>query len=573
MSTGNRQTYQRHHSSRTPIIEIILTAIVFASMGAITWAIRGTAGWNGIDGTLVPGLTWGILWWYVCWRKGIDARSIPLWLALGLAMGGELGYGQYVSWIRSMFQVGDDIVPIAPWYGYAWFAICGVGWAAPGAISLGWALAGRKTLGIWLPRLVVPIGFGILTRLTIQTWPWLFLPKWDLGVYVPDVANAVAPNGADTQISMIIMWLVSTLLAALAWSTTTKAVRPSWTVRAICIGAVTSMVLLLLPTAQWLFFPGDQLGIFSGDLGRHAGRTVYTNSQNAIVAGWWIGALLVACVQRDRFTLFAGFVIGIGFGVGFPLSAIWCLGYTHAPDLVDWWKIWELQAGLHLGLLYVVVLYWAIRQININRDTSQLQPVSVYGQWCESLAMAVCAFLLIHVASREDFPNVGILLGLFYFVPLMIATTYADNAADRKQTITFAYSVFLFVFIMAWGSSSQAGILLGLYDRNDADQYAWPAGRIGIFAPFGILIVGTAVLTFRQKLRKPGTAFPPDADPAVVSIRMTDLITFTGVVGAVTIWPARIGVLYACFIGITLFAFNRLNRRFDAIDVAIPSAD
>jgi hypothetical protein len=97
---------------------------------------------------------------------------------------------------------------------------------------------------------------------------------------------------------------------------------------------------------------------------RHAGRTVYTNSQNAIVVGWWIGALLVACIQRDRFTLFAGLVIGIGFGIGFPLSAVWCLGYTHAPDRVDWWKMWELHAGFHLGLLYVVVLYWAIRQID-----------------------------------------------------------------------------------------------------------------------------------------------------------------------------------------------------------------
>ncbi len=563
MHIGNEQTYQRHQKDRTKITEALLTTIVFASMGAITWAIRGTAGWNGIDGTLIPGLTWGILWWYVCWRKGIDARSVPLWLGLGLAMGGELGYGQYVSWIRSMFEVGDDVVPIAPWYGYAWFAVCGVGWAAPGAISLGWALAGRKSLGVWLPRLIVPIGFGILTRLAIQTWPWLFLPKWDLGVYVPEVASAVDLTGADTQRTMIIAWLFTALLAALAWSTTTKAFRPNWTACASCIGAVTTMVVLLLTVAQWLFFPADQLSMFSGELGRHAGRTVYTNSQNAIVVGWWIGALLVACVQRDRFTLIAGLVIGGGFGIGFPLSAVWCLGYTHAPDLVDWWKMWELHAGLHLGLLYVLVLYWAIRQSDNDGETNQAQPLSVYRRWCESLSMAVGAFLLIHVASRENFLIVGILLGSFYIVPTLMTVTYAASEGDRRQTISFAYSVFLLVFIMVWGASSQMGILLGLYDGEAADQYAWPAARIVIFLPFGILIVGTAVLAFRRNLR---TKSPTVTDATIVSVRMVDLITFTGVVGAATIWPAKIGVLYACFIGITLFAFNRLNRGFDRID-------
>jgi len=566
MNIGNELTYQRHQQDRTTITEVVLTAIVFASMGAITWAIRGTAGWNGIDGTIVPGLTWGILWWYVCWRKGIDARGIPLWLGLGIAMGGELGYGQYVSWIRSMFEVGDEVVPIAPWIGYTWFAVCGVGWAAPGAIGLGWAITGRKSLGVWLPRLIVPIGIAILTRITMQAWPWLFLPKWDLGVYVQDAASVVAQTSEDTQRNMILMWLGSVVLAALAWSTTAKSFRSSWPARAICIGAVTTMVILLLTIAQWLFFPGDQLGIFSEELGRHAGRTVYTNSQNAIVVGWWIGALLVACFQRDRFTLFAGLVIGLGFGVGFPLSAVWCLGYTHAPGLVDWWKMWELHAGFHMGLLYVIVLYWSIRQNDKDRDTSPAETYPAYREWTETFAMAGAAFLLIHVASREDFLTVGILLGMFYVLPTVIATAGTNSAIHRKQMIAFAYSVFLLVFIMAWGASSQTGIVLGLYGAKLADQYAWPAARIVIFVPVGILIVCTAILAFRQCLRKASNAFPPDTDPAIVSVRMVDLITFTGVVGAATIWPAKIGVLYAFFIGITLFAFNRLNRHFDRID-------
>jgi hypothetical protein len=32
--------------------------------------------------------------------------------------------------------------------------------------------------------------------------------------------------------------------------------------------------------------------------------------------------------------------------------------------LVDGWKMWELNAGFNLGLLYVVALYWATRRVD-----------------------------------------------------------------------------------------------------------------------------------------------------------------------------------------------------------------
>ena len=91
MNIADQQTYRRHRKIGDSIGSILLTMLVFASMGAITWAIRGTNGWSGIDGTIVPGMTWGMLCWYVCWRKGVDARGVPLWLGLGIALGGELG--------------------------------------------------------------------------------------------------------------------------------------------------------------------------------------------------------------------------------------------------------------------------------------------------------------------------------------------------------------------------------------------------------------------------------------------------------------------------------------------------
>jgi len=112
MNILNQEKYNIHYNHRksnhgSVNRELVLTVLLFGSIGAITWAIRGTAGWGGVDGTVIPGLMWGILWYYVAFRKGIDARGVVLWLGLGLALGGELGYGQYTSWIRGIFYVGE----------------------------------------------------------------------------------------------------------------------------------------------------------------------------------------------------------------------------------------------------------------------------------------------------------------------------------------------------------------------------------------------------------------------------------------------------------------------------------
>ena len=46
------------------------------------------------------------------------------------------------------------------------------------------------------------------------------------------------------------------------------------------------------------------------------------------------------------------------------------------------------------------------------------------------------------------------------------------------------------------------------------------------------------------------------------------IMTLIALVGAVTIWPAKIAVFYAICLALALYAFNRLNRRFDRQDLA-----
>jgi hypothetical protein len=390
-------------------------------------------------------MTWGLLWFYLCHRKGIDARGIPLWLGLGIALGGELGYGQYVSWIQGRFMVGDSIIPVAPWVGYTWFVICGIGWGAPGGILLGWALATPASRSRWIARLLIPLGAGFIGWLLVRACPSLFFPNYHLGLY-------------------------------------------------------------------------------SGELDRHLARTVETNTQNFIAVAWWVGALLVAVMQKDRVTLMIGALIAGGFGIGFALAALWCLGYSYAPDYIDWWKMWELNAGFYLGLLYATALYWAAGRVD-----------------------------------SAHHPNGDPIAGNTQAV-------LSPNLLERRRSISLVLAVFLLLFVMFFGASSNVGVLLGLYGESAVDQYAWPLARTALFAPFAVLIVGSTVLKIGQIVWLSRTRTWQGAEVPRLPERMINLMTVIGVVGAATIWPSKIGVLYALFLCTAMFSVLRLNGFYDDID-------
>lgn len=468
------QRDQEGCSHRRPdsLRDLALTMLLFGSMGAITWAIRGTSGWGGIDGTIVPGMTWAMLWYYLCRLRGMDAGSVPLWLGLGIALGGELGYGQYVSWIRGEFQVGDGAIPIAPFVGYAWFVVAGIGWGAPGGIALGWALGGRTSLRHWALRILVPAAVAFCGWLLVQALPALFFPKHSLGLY-------------------------------------------------------------------------------SGDLDRHLERTVYTNTQNFVVVAWWLGALLVAVLQRDRATLAMGLLIGGGFGLGFMLSALWCLGYVYAPGFIDWWKVWELNAGFFLGVLYALALWGSIRWLEGLRRPREtpLARGARRAQTAAGVASALGVFLILTLTFLEDSPWTGLLLGLLYAVPACLLA----GDAHRRGRLSLVYAVFLLLFVALRGLTMNLGGLLGFYDPDVVGQYSWPVARIVLFAPpAALLIVVTLVKMGR-------IVWTPRASVCLRRAHVTDLMTALAFVGAATIWPEKISVLYALFLFLGVFALNRID--------------
>jgi hypothetical protein len=453
MEIVNKHQYQQYREVSTSWnlsnsfkINLLLPMILFGSVGAITWAIRGTGGWDGVQGTILPGLTWGILWYYLSYRRGIDNRSLIPWLGLGLAIGGELGYGQYISWIMGRFQVSKEIpyFDISPWLGYLWLFICGIGWVAIGSILTGWVLKKKISAANWIFRIILPFVFVGLGWLIIKHFPSLIFPNYSPELYAPENCSACE-------------------------------------------------------------------------------RTIYTNSQNFLVLMWWLGAITTAVFQKDKNTLTAGLVLGIGFGISFAISATWCLGYDFAPKYIDWWKMWEMSAGFLLGMLYAITWYWANKDINSAHDPE--------GNPIQSSAK------------------------IFELTP----------SRELTRKIILLISVNFLLFMSIHGASYNIGGFLGLYDIKIVDQYDWPLERKIIFVPVAIIIISFVLFKIGKYVKEYKTEEMRNFNVINLHEKVTNLIIVMAVVGAVTIWPAKIGVIYAVFLWIAIWGINRLNAYYNKI--------
>jgi dipeptide/tripeptide permease len=253
------------------------------------------------------------------------------------------------------------------------------------------------------------------------------------------------------------------------------------------------------------------------------------------------------------------------------VSAMWCLGYVYAPEYIDWWKMWEMSAGFSLGSLYALLMYWAIGRMNVAHSPNG-KPLSVpsirtpRGEWRATVWWALSGALLIFAAGAEYFPLTAILLGLLYAAGLWRAAVgngesdRAERIHDNRATVTLIFAVFLLLFILFRGASSRAGVFLGLYDAHAVGQYEWPGARVALFAPVAIVLLGATVRALWMATGRSMDTYRNGVSDSVRSIRMIDLLMTVGAVGALSIWPAKIGVLYAVALAVAVSALHRLDR-------------
>src|ERR1044071_6486502 len=102
--------------------DLVLPILLFASLGAMTWAVRGCSGFGAMNGCIFAGVTWGTAWWFIA-RDPAAQQSRPCncgWIILALpiriGISGARGWMQWPSFFEGHLQTNSsrgEFVPIS----------------------------------------------------------------------------------------------------------------------------------------------------------------------------------------------------------------------------------------------------------------------------------------------------------------------------------------------------------------------------------------------------------------------------------------------------------------------------
>jgi hypothetical protein len=169
--------------------DFLLPTLLFAALGAMSWAVRGTAGASAMNAHIAPGLLWGAAWWFVARQpSGHQSRRyasgwVIFALTVGFALAGNRGWVQWANFFDGRLltnSMRNEWVPISRTYGFLWLFIAGATWAALPACLLAWCAQGRA-LRAWEWTLRLGCGFGgaYFAWHLFARFPEIFLPKFD----------------------------------------------------------------------------------------------------------------------------------------------------------------------------------------------------------------------------------------------------------------------------------------------------------------------------------------------------------------------------------------------------------
>jgi hypothetical protein len=82
--SNNSRTRQRDFAH-----DLVLPALLFASLGGMTWAVRGCSGFGALNGCVFAGVTWGAAWWFIARDpSGRQSRRYASgWIILAVTVG------------------------------------------------------------------------------------------------------------------------------------------------------------------------------------------------------------------------------------------------------------------------------------------------------------------------------------------------------------------------------------------------------------------------------------------------------------------------------------------------------
>jgi len=187
------------NESNTTVHELLLPTLLFASLGGMSWAVRGCSGYGGSWGCLFAGTLWGSAWYFLS-REGKREKSRRYslgWSVLAISMGmflaGGRGWMQWSHWFDGRLYTNwteGRFVSINPFYGWLWLFVAGIPWAGLGAVLLAWC--GSKRPITW-KGLLLRLGLAVAAYKAFESifnqFPEVFLPLYDQVDYRDWTAN------------------------------------------------------------------------------------------------------------------------------------------------------------------------------------------------------------------------------------------------------------------------------------------------------------------------------------------------------------------------------------------------
>jgi hypothetical protein len=175
--------------SRDLTHDLFLPTLLFAALGGMTWAVRGSSGYGAAAGCIFAGVMWGAAWWFISRDRDVvpSRRYASGWIVLavtiGLGFSGARGWMQWPSFFEGKLQTDfakGEFVPISRAYGFVWLFIAGMPWAGIGACLLAWCGSLRETRAWhWALRIGCGVGGGTLAWYLFQSFPQYFLPMYE----------------------------------------------------------------------------------------------------------------------------------------------------------------------------------------------------------------------------------------------------------------------------------------------------------------------------------------------------------------------------------------------------------
>ena len=110
----------RSRSERGLIHDLVLPTVLFAVVGGMTWAVRGSSGYGASAGCIFAGVMLGTAWWFIAREPGSERsrRYTSGWIILAMTVlfgiAGNRGWMQWSHFfegrIQNLFHQIDELL-------------------------------------------------------------------------------------------------------------------------------------------------------------------------------------------------------------------------------------------------------------------------------------------------------------------------------------------------------------------------------------------------------------------------------------------------------------------------------